>query len=234
MARAIPLDRLDQLAAKATDVFIEQGYRHTQMADVADALGVAKGTLYLYVESKDALFDWVCRCADAPAPLPKPARLPMPTPRPGATARYIRERLARDAVPSALAAALARTRVPDAAAELEGVVGELYDTLARNRCGIKLLDRAARDLPELAALWFAGARGGLIAALAQYLTKRIEQKRLRPVPDATAAARLIIETTVFWAVHRHWDVHPQRITDAVERDTVIRFVGGALRLEAGR
>ena len=35
----------------ATDVFIERGYRQTQMADVARAMGVAKGTVYLYVVS---------------------------------------------------------------------------------------------------------------------------------------------------------------------------------------
>ena len=64
MARQIPDDRLAQLLEAATGVFIEQGYRRTQMADVAAALGVAKGTLYLYVESKEALFDLVCRYAD--------------------------------------------------------------------------------------------------------------------------------------------------------------------------
>ena len=34
------------------------------MEDVAKALRVAKGTLYVYVESKEALFDLVARCAD--------------------------------------------------------------------------------------------------------------------------------------------------------------------------
>ena len=64
MPRTIPDDRLAKLVDCATEVFIAQGYQRTQMADVAKALGVAKGTLYLYVESKDALFDLVARCAD--------------------------------------------------------------------------------------------------------------------------------------------------------------------------
>ncbi|MBI3798372.1 MAG: helix-turn-helix transcriptional regulator [Deltaproteobacteria bacterium] len=51
MARTIPPDRLAHLVHCATDVFIAQGYQRTQMADIAAALGVAKGTLYLYVES---------------------------------------------------------------------------------------------------------------------------------------------------------------------------------------
>ena len=37
MARKIPDDRFEQLIDTATQVFIEQGYRRTQMADIADA-----------------------------------------------------------------------------------------------------------------------------------------------------------------------------------------------------
>jgi len=82
MARTIPDDRLRRLVEVATAVFIEQGFRHTRMDDVADALGVAKGTLYLYVESKEALFDLVCRSADAP--FETPPTLPLRTPASGA------------------------------------------------------------------------------------------------------------------------------------------------------
>jgi hypothetical protein len=45
--------------------------------------------------------------------------------------------------------------------ELEEIVQGLYDTVERNRQGLKLLDGSAKDLPELAALWFEGTRGAL-------------------------------------------------------------------------
>jgi len=51
MVRRVPEARFAQLIEAATRVFIEQGYRRTQMADIAEALGVAKGTLYGYVEN---------------------------------------------------------------------------------------------------------------------------------------------------------------------------------------
>ena len=38
MARRIPDDRFDQLVDAATEVFIQRGYRLTQMADVAEAV----------------------------------------------------------------------------------------------------------------------------------------------------------------------------------------------------
>ena len=201
------------------------------MDDVADALGVAKGTLYLYVESKEALFDLVARCADAEPPLPPFAPLPLPTPKPGATLKYVRERLAQNQSLPTLTAALARQRVKDARAELAMILGELYDTLARNRHGIKLLDRSAQDLPELAALWFDTARGGLITTLAHYLETRMHRKLLRPLPDAAVTARLIIEALSFWAVHRHWDPRPQIVEETVARDTVVQFILNALGKE---
>jgi AcrR family transcriptional regulator len=233
VARRIPDDRFDQLIDTATQVFIEQGYRRTQMADIAEAMGVAKGTLYLYVESKEALFDLACRWADGPRPVPRPPDLPVPTPAADATLAYVGERLAREQSVPALAAALSRRRVRDAAAELTGIISELYDVLARNRRGLKLIDRSARDLPELAALWFTGARGGLLALLRRYLDDRLRRRLFRPVDDRAAATRLMLETIVFWAVHRHWDAHPQAIDEATAKATVIRFLVGALTLEEG-
>src|SRR5882724_608698 len=132
MARKTPPDRLPQLIACATTVFIEQGYRRTQMSDIASALGVAKGTLYLYVESKEALFDLVARYADDIRALPKPVKLPVATPRPGATVRYVGERLSRNQVPQALVAALGARRVGAAGTELSAIAGELFDTLTAN------------------------------------------------------------------------------------------------------
>ena len=66
MARQIPEDRLPQLLDAATRVFVEQGYRRTQMADVAAAMGVAKGTLYLFSMDKEDLFEQVAIDAVAP------------------------------------------------------------------------------------------------------------------------------------------------------------------------
>ncbi len=48
MARSIPDDRLARLVQVATGVIIDQGFQRTRMDDVAEALGVAKGTVYLH------------------------------------------------------------------------------------------------------------------------------------------------------------------------------------------
>ncbi len=48
-------EREDQLIETATRLFNEKGYHNTSMQDLADALGMQKGSLYYYIESKEEL-----------------------------------------------------------------------------------------------------------------------------------------------------------------------------------
>ncbi len=45
-----------ELLAAALDLFVEKGFAATRLEDVAARAGVAKGTLYLYFDNKEALF----------------------------------------------------------------------------------------------------------------------------------------------------------------------------------
>jgi AcrR family transcriptional regulator len=224
----MPAGRFQDLVEAATRMFITQGYRRTQMADVAEALGVAKGTLYLCVESKEALFDVALRYADVPRPIVAPAALPIPAPGRGRTLRYVQERLASDPASSTLRDALGRSRVGAGVEELVKIVRELHQAMARNRTGIKLVDRCAVEYPELAKVWFGQGRGALLAQLTTYLEGGIRLRRFRAVPDPAVAARLVMETLVFWAVHRHWDPAPQPVDPRAVEDTVVQMLVDAL------
>lgn len=220
MPRRRPDDRLPRLLACAAQVFTARGYRRTQMADVARAFGVAPGTLYLYVESKEALFHLLVErgweVADAPSPV-----LPVRTPRPGATLALLRDRLGRGGQLSTLTAALHRTRVADPRAEFAAIVRELYATVARHQHAIRLLERSALDWPELAAIFYEDTRRTILRQLARYLDRRIAHKLLRPVPDTAAAARLINETIAWFAMHRHGDRDSAAISDQAAEATVV-------------
>ena len=48
--------RPSELTAAALDFFVEKGFAATRLEDVAARAGVSKGTLYLYFDSKEALF----------------------------------------------------------------------------------------------------------------------------------------------------------------------------------
>ncbi|HKA56733.1 MAG TPA: helix-turn-helix domain-containing protein [Candidatus Binatia bacterium] len=227
MPRTRPPDRFEQLIASAIKVFTARGYRRTQMADVAREMGVSPGTLYNYVASKEALFHLLIERAfraDRAAP---PAQLPVPTPPPEATLKRLRERLAAEARFPQLDAALARQRVTNARAELDGVVRELYSLVAGNRQASALIERSALDRPELAAVWFGELRRGFLERLTQYLERRIERGHFRPVPDAPTAARLILEVIAWFAWHRHEDAF-SRIDDKLAEETTVHFVVSAL------
>src|SRR5213594_2847384 len=53
----------NRILEAAYNVFAEKGYRQATMDDVASKLGVSKGSLYLYYESKEELFEAIARTA---------------------------------------------------------------------------------------------------------------------------------------------------------------------------
>lgn len=226
MARPVPESRFKDLITCATRLFIQHGYRHTQMSDVAREMGVAKGTPYLYVESKEALFFACLRHADHEPPGVSEVELPLATPPPGALTQELRRALDRSAEPAALRQALRRRRVSDPRAELEEILRQLYATSERHRTGIELLSRCSRDHPELGQTFFDEGRFRQVDLLSRYLRRRIDDGLLRRVPDVAAAARFVIESVATWAVHVHWDPAPQGIDSHTAEETVVQFLLG--------
>lgn len=227
MARKRPEGRLDQLLDCATRVFIEKGYRRTQMADVAREMGVSAGTLYGYVEGKEALFHLLIDRAFTGAPA-LPPELPVRTPKHGATLARLRERLAAEAALPLLAAAGARPRARDARQECADVLGELYDLVARTQAGTALLERSALDLPDIAPAFYLEMRRDLLARVTHWLERRIRAKQLRAVPDTAITARLLLETITWFARHRLRDRDTPPLPDALARAATIDFLVAGL------
>jgi AcrR family transcriptional regulator len=212
--------KIATLVSVATRLFIEKGYRRTQMEDVTKAMGLSPAAVYRYVESKEALFDLVVRAGAMPGQPPGDLKLPVPTPRAGTTMRFLRQTFEREGRIQSLEAALKRNSVDDPKQELEEIIRELYKRVARFHIGMKLLDRSALDWPQLAGLWSGQLRSTLVEHLATYIRHRSDRGLLRPVPSPRAAARLIIETVAFFAMHRHYDPFPTTMDDKTAEDTV--------------
>ena len=60
MAKPADPNRREDILQAAREVFRQSGYEKAHMADIAQRAGVAKGTVYLYFESKRALLDALC------------------------------------------------------------------------------------------------------------------------------------------------------------------------------
>jgi AcrR family transcriptional regulator len=230
-ARVIPSDRLPTVVDTAARVFIRHGYRRTQMQDVADALGLAKGTLYGYAGGKEALFAAALRYADGTEPIPEVGELPLPAPTAGELAALVAERLGAELPELELTKALARAEPPatraETQAELSQILVDLYQRLARHRTAIKLVDRCASELPELAGVWRDDGRDAQMSGMEAYLRGR-EAAGLLEVPGSLpVVARTAVELCVLWAVHCHFDeapLDPARVDDATVAATVAAMV----------
>ena len=229
MPRRTPPERIPALLEVATRVFIGHGYRLAQMSDVARELGVAKGTLYLYVESKDALFDHALRFAAGELVHPEQLPLPLAERAPGALRNDLVRVLADVTTPSALARGLPRRASPKQAREsLEAVLRELFGLLTRYRDAIKLIDRCRTEHPELGDTFYREGRMAQLRSLADYLAEGMRRGTLRDFADPIVATRFVYESLATWAVHIHWDPAPQAIDPAVAEETLIQMLLAAL------
>ena len=58
--------RPEEIVRAALDVFVEKGYAAARLEEVARRAGVSKGTMYLYFDGKESLFQAVVRLALVP------------------------------------------------------------------------------------------------------------------------------------------------------------------------
>jgi AcrR family transcriptional regulator len=224
--RPLPEDRLEDLIRAAAAVFSRRGYRRTQMAEVAREMGVSPGNVYNYVEGKDALFYLVLRRGFGERPGEQPPELPVTGASAEVTSNWVARRLDFVSDFPELEAAFARTQPSDPRAEVEAVVGELYDVLVRVRLGVDMIERSIEDVPELARI-FAGARRELFARYERYLRQRAVGGAIR-VEHPEAVAHLLVELCSWAARRRPHDPDAAQISDAAARRAVCRFAANAL------
>jgi len=71
--------RPDEVLDAALDLFVENGYAHTSVAQIAKAAGISKGAVYLYFPSKQAILEGLVKRAVHPVSMAALQDLP-PTP----------------------------------------------------------------------------------------------------------------------------------------------------------
>ena len=225
MVRRDTHERLTAVAEASTEVFGRLGYRGTRMADVAAAAGMSAGSIFNYVESKEALFHLVF--AYGFSQLGDPVLLPLPTPAPGETVALISESVRAIRAPR-LQAALADSNPSEVATELRRIVEERYSIVERHWPLFAVIERCAVEMPDLEEFYFQRTRSAFFAGLARYLEARGSAGVLRPMPDAAVTARIISETIAWFAWKRHQGRDALLFDDELTRRTVVEFVCAAL------
>ncbi|MFN0247392.1 MAG: TetR/AcrR family transcriptional regulator [Kofleriaceae bacterium] len=219
MPRRRPPDRLEQILEAATRVFARSGLDKTKMSDVAAEAGVSHGTLYLYVESKEALFRLLLDRGLGAAPAP--SALPLKSPSASALATRMEEAIAANFALPKLDTALKRRAVKDAASELADVIDEFYERTLVTRQAADVVERSARDVPELAAVFYGKVRNDLFGRMERLITRRIASGHYRD-HDARVLARMIIESVTTFARHIYNDVEPPAFDLASARSVIVR------------
>lgn len=179
------------------------------MDDVAERLGVSKGTIYRAVDSKESLFGAVIAWSD------KPEAVPATGIGGGADVAAVAAGVAGDLAAAVVTLELASTvagRRPLGGTggfgdEVERVTTELYQLMASRRTALMVLDRCANEIPELAAVWFGDGRYALVDLWHDYLDLRSDQ--MAGNVDRSVLARTIVEIITIWAVKMPWDPAPR-------------------------
>jgi AcrR family transcriptional regulator len=226
MPRVPARKRLFEIARVATEQFGRLGYRATKTADVAAKAGMSTGSLFTYVESKEALFHLVfLHWFDTSSE--RSVVLPVATPGPGETLAVIEAGLRHVEMPR-IRAALADEEPADVAEELREIVEERYALIERYWPLLAVIERCAVEMPELEMAWFILARAGTYEELGSYLERRMAAGLLRPMPDSEVAARLVTESVAWFAWHRLEGRDAALYDDAAVRRTVVAFICAAL------
>ncbi len=194
------------------------------MEEVARRAGLSAGTIYLYAANKEALFEIVLRRAFG-EPLPAVEELPyQPTAGPDLV-EWMWGRL-RDVSPFPELRKAAKGGRPqvDAMEEFDIVVREVWDWHARYWEAIELLERCAKDWPELHMLFYLQFRRELLGLGVAWLARRMEQGEVRRYPDPATAVRVIGENVAFFAMHRHVRPDSADLDEDTSRETVLTLL----------
>ncbi len=212
--------QLEKIVKSAISVFSERGYKEAQMSHIAQEAGLALGTLYLYFESKESLFNFLLKYIfidqenlDA---MPVPIRSPSWDF--GLTS-------GRNAFVSSKLSAIFNDAIhngdrADVHEEFEKIIRNLFSTLATYRHGITILFKSSLKYPQLAD-FYVGIVKDLLELLYAYLDKRIGQGLIREVPSVSASARFILESVGWFAVHRHRALHQVAFSEKIAEETVV-------------
>lgn len=213
MPRTTPSDRLPKLLDAAAGAFVEHGFQRTQMDDIAERLGVSKGTIYRAVDSKETLFAAVISWSDTPDDLPVDGLSPANGI--AAVATAIATELAEAVAGLELTTIVAdRKRLRAASGfgdEIERIATGLHQVMRSRRTAIMVLDRCACEIPDLSAVWFGDGRYALVDLWHDFLTLR--SAHLTIDVDPAILARTIVEIVTTWAVKMPWDPAPRPYPD---------------------
>ena len=220
---------LDRIVTAATVEFIERGFRGTKIYRVAERARVGPGTIYLYVEDKEALFELVLRRALEDPSVAHPS-LPFMKSSERQQLAGIAQGLTTISHFPQLWVASQRRQISDAAREYEGILRELFRWLHRYRDAILLVDGRRLDRPELRQLFDRIVWRDLTRRLTDYVSTRVRTGHFEPEGDPALLARFLLDSLLAFVVTGPV-TQPSAQANEEAENTVVRLLARAARPE---
>jgi AcrR family transcriptional regulator len=191
----MPPDRVSEIIRAAARVFARSGYRQAQMEEIASEAGVSKATLYLYFPGKLQLFHYILEHGTpADGVAVSPGEVPLARTEAELLPQLAKELRRQSRLHSIDSCAAAPPENVDVEAELEAILGEMWDLFDAHRVQIVILEKSAREFPGLAAVYDQYARRRMLEQLESHLRLRMRQGVIRKLNSPGLVARLITET----------------------------------------
>jgi AcrR family transcriptional regulator len=212
--------QLEKIIESAIRVFSDRGYKEARMSHIAGEAGIAPGTLYLYFEGKESLFNFLLKHIFSDRQNLDEVAVPIKSSSWDAGLSSGKNAFVSSKLSALFEGIIHGAGVEDVHEEFEKIIRNLFSTMSTYRHGITILMKSSLNWPQLADFYFTTVRD-FLDLLTAYLDKRIDQGLIRKVPNVPASARFIVGSIAWFAVHRHRVVHQDVMSEDLAEETVV-------------
>lgn len=216
-----PKQRIADLFAAGTAVFRRKGFKRTQMSDVAAEMNCSTGTLYNYVDSKEALFEHAI-VAGFTQTLPDSETLPLGFPKPAAV-EVIKRRSQEIAEGSTLDQANRRQSVENPAEEVTLIVTAFFRFFSDYHPVLDMIEASHLDYPDVATAYLEARRDLVFDPWMRWVLRRQKAGLFRQDIDPVWTTRYLIEILAWaaWKARDGGDPYDEdRARDAIVKITL--------------
>lgn len=186
--------RIKDIAAAATRLFLQQGYAKTQISHIAKAAGVSVGTIYLDFSGKKEIMHFILKCTVDPGFIEREFERPITDDLFVGLEQEIIALFEQSAEDFAV-------HLQDDAADycLEELISDAFDLLSQYAVGCLFLEKNQFDFKNLAKHYVA-YRKKFFDTMTEYLHIFVERGTVRPVEHLDLTTTLIVEMLSWWAM----------------------------------
>lgn len=188
-------NRLQAIYGAASSLFIHQGYMRTQMKDIARAIGLSTGMLYVYFKGKKEILDFILKCTVAPDFIHQEFQYPIDgrlfaglSDEIMAVLNENRQRFGAPLLHQAEDYPFAR------------MLSDAFDTIARYGTGCLVLEKNTNDIGPLGG-YYRSYRKDFFNHMLSYVKLYLANGQLRSVRYPELTAQQMIETLAWWGMH---------------------------------